>query len=233
MKTGNKFINKVVRKVKNRASIKSKDEVTKIKNKRATAIRFDTNIEVFEVDSYRNFDVPKSVLWYSQDDIDQTWCNICKFARKLRNKRICDFYSDDSLELLFMNGKSNLLKEETEHTIQGIESMIDENKERRRTKFVKDGVNAVLTEQAKQKREQSWIYLNRKEDGNNNRNVEAIAECYRKEGHTIECQLVAQNKGMKYFRDTLFIKKIPPRKCIRATPVVRNSMRRNRGGAAA
>jgi len=237
MNSENVFLNRVVNKMKNRTScLKNMEGASKIFDRRTTAVRFETNIEVFEIDSYRNFGVSENMLWYSQDDIDQMFSTICDFVRELRNEKICDYYNDDSLEFLFMNTdrNSHLLKqEENEHTIQGIESMIDGNKERRRMKLVKEGVKAVLREQTKQKRQQSWSYLNKKDINNNSRNIEAIAECYRKEAHTIECQLVAQTRGMKYFRDTLFVKKIPPRKCIRATPIVRNTMKRNRGGAAA
>lgn len=237
MNCENVFLNRVVKKIKNRTSCLKKTKcVSKMMNKRTTTVRFETNIEVFKIDSYRNFGVPESMLWYSQDDIDQMFSNICDFVRELRNKKICDYYHDDSLEFLFMNtdGKSRLpKKEENERTIQGIESMIDENKEQRRMKYVKEGVQAVLSEQMKQKKQQSCRYLNKKGIDNNSRNIKAIAECYRKEGHTIECQLVAQTRGMKYFRDTFLVKRIPSRKCIRATPIVRNTMKRSRGGAAA
>jgi len=176
------------------------DEEIIIRNKRTRNVRFNRKCETFEIENNSSSD--STLLWYSVNEVNDMKSQISIFAEHIRKKQICHHYDNQSLEKMLNNYK-NKESAKDYYTIQGIESLVDCDKQRARSNNIKQGINAVLREQHKMKpKKKIRIRRNRqnkkKSLEEDNKKINAIAICYARNGNTIQCQEEANARGVEY-----------------------------------
>jgi len=176
------------------------DEEIVIRIKRIRTVRFNRKCETFEIENNSSNDT--TLLWYSVNEINDMKSKISIFAEHIRKKQICHHYDNRSLEKM-LNNYNNKDSAKDYYTIQGIESLVDCDKERTRSNNIKQGVNAVLRLQHKMKPQKRIIIRRNRQnkkksfEEENKKNI-AIANCYARNGNTIQCQEEANARGIEY-----------------------------------